>query len=589
MNYFALLDDAVCGRALLFESWQSADFLTAADLDTLDARLAAGRADGLHAVVLADYEFGLPLLSLPDAGGRLALHWFGKKTAVDAVQWLAENGRDEAAIGTPQMQTGPTQYLTDVAAVQAAIARGDTYQINYTTRLHLNAYGCPVALYRRLRQPVPYAFLGCLPDAAGKESWTLCFSPELFLRLDGKGRAETEPMKGTAPFLGDGQDEARARALQADPKNRAENVMIVDLLRNDLGKLAQTGGVRVPEPFRVGRFGSVWQMTSRIEADLRPDVSAADIFRAAFPCGSITGAPKRMSMEIIGRLEHAPRGLYTGSIGHLAAADNGGVSGVLNVVIRTLTLGEEQDGVRAGVYGVGSGIVSDSEAESEYRECGWKARFLTDLRPTFGLFETLRIENGRAPLLARHLGRLKTAAAALNLAWPAELSRQVEQHIARSDGLLRGKITLNRDGWQFECRPFADFSRPQRVMLSSQAAATDWTRRFKTDRRGDLDTLWQTAEQHGAFDMLCFDRQGRLLEGGRSNVFVKSGGCWYTPAAGLPILNGVMRQAVLADPQHYLGCNRVIEAEIDRPMLENAEEIRLSNALRGLFHATLTQ
>ena len=188
-------------------------------------------------------------------------------------------------------------------------------------------------------------------------------------------------MKGTAPILHDGQDERRAVELQNDPKNRAENVMIVDLLRNDLGKIAQTGKVRVPEPFKVSRFGSVWQMTSAIEAQALPDVSVADILRAAFPCGSITGAPKRMSMHIIESLESEPRGLYTGSIGFLHPCDTGlGFEGVFNVVIRTLSLKPVSDGLYQGVYGVGSGIVIDSDPEAEYRECGWKARFLNDLR-----------------------------------------------------------------------------------------------------------------------------------------------------------------------------------------------------------------
>ncbi len=587
MPYFALFDDALSGRARLLEDWQHTDFLSAAELDTLDARLTQGWAQGWHCALWADYEFGLPLLGLPDEGGRLALHWFARAGEVSAEDWLAGHDNGRAGISTPTEAVGQARYLADIAQVQEAIARGDTYQINYTTRLHLNAYGCPISLYRRLRQPVPYAALACLPDHAAAERWTLCFSPELFLRIR-PGRIETEPMKGTAPFVGDGQDDARAAALQADPKNRAENVMIVDLLRNDLSKLARTGGVRVPEPFKVSRFGSVWQMTSRIEADV-PPLSAADIFRAAFPCGSITGAPKRMSMEIIRRLECAGRGLYTGSIGFLnPEAGGAGFSGVLNVVIRTLTLGGAHNGIREGVYGVGSGIVSDSDALAEYRECGWKARFLNELRPDFGVFETLRVENGRCALLSRHTGRLKNAALALNLPWQEEFDQQIAAAVGRfSDGLYRCKITLNAQGLSFAHSPFSDFQTPQSVLLADAPADAPYLRRFKTDLRQDLDALWQATERAGAFDTLFFDRSGRLLEGARSNVFVKSGGRWLTPSAALPILNGVMRQAVLGHPRFYLDADQVIECDIDRQTLENAEEIRLSNALRGLFRVSL--
>ena len=297
MPYFALLDDVVSGRAVLFQNLQYSDRILSDDLNHLDGLLAQGWRRGLHLFLTADYGFGLPLQNLlATESGTLALHWFADKQNVDAAEWLAaqEDG-SPAGISQPEISRGHTEYLNDIAEIQAAIARGDCYQINHTVRLHLSAYGDPVRLYRRLRQPVPYAALACLPDENNGQTWTLCFSPELFLNIRSDGLIATEPMKGTAPILNDGCDAERAATLQSDPKNRAENVMIVDLLRNDLGKIAQTGGVRVPEPFKVSPFGGVWQMTSRIEAQAKAGTSAADIFRAAFPCGSITGAPKRKS------------------------------------------------------------------------------------------------------------------------------------------------------------------------------------------------------------------------------------------------------------------------------------------------------
>lgn len=592
MPYFALFDDAVSGRAKRYQNHVESRFFGPEELDALDGALQKGWQKGLHSVLFADYEFGLPLTGVEsERGGNLALHWFADCADIDAASWLARHSDDlPAGISTPQSSVSETDYLDRIRQIHEAIRRGDTYQINYTTRLHLQAYGNPVKLYQRLRQPVPYAVLSHLPDAQGQSAWTLCFSPELFLKIGSDGTISTEPMKGTAPILGDGQDERRAAELQTDPKNRAENVMIVDLLRNDLGKIAQIGKVCVPEPFKVSRFGSVWQMTSTIQAQALPHTSFADILRAAFPCGSITGAPKKMSMQIIESLEAEARGLYTGSIGYLNPCSGGlGFEGTFNVVIRTLSLTPLSDGIYQGVYGVGSGIVIDSDPAAEYRECGWKARFLNELRPDFGIFETLRVENGRCALLDRHLCRLKTSAQALNLPLPDGCENQIKQYIARlPDGAFRIKALLASDGISLSRAVLNRLTDKQRVIISPTILpAQNYLRRFKTTCRTVFDQAWQTAETQGAFDSLFFNSDGILLEGGRSNVFVKHRGQWLTPSLDLDILNGIMRQAVLDEPQKYLQTNQVIETHITQKTLQEAEEIRLSNALRGVFAAAL--
>ncbi|MCL5929087.1 bifunctional anthranilate synthase component I family protein/class IV aminotransferase [Neisseria meningitidis] len=592
MPYFALFDDAVSGRAKRYQNHVESRFFRPEELDALDGALQSGWQKGLHSVLFADYEFGLPLTGVEsERGGNLALHWFADCADTDAASWLARHSDDlPSGISTPQSSVSETDYLDRIRQIHEAIRRGDTYQINYTTRLHLQAYGNPVSLYRRLRQPVPYAVLSHLPDAEGQSAWTLCFSPELFLNIASDGTISTEPMKGTAPILGDGQDERRAAELQADPKNRAENVMIVDLLRNDLGKIAQIGKVCVPEPFKVSRFGSVWQMTSTIQAQALPNTSFADILRAAFPCGSITGAPKKMSMQIIESLETEARGLYTGSIGYLKPCAGGlGFEGAFNVVIRTLSLTPLSDGIYQGVYGVGSGIVIDSDPAAEYRECGWKARFLNELRPDFGIFETLRAENGRCTLLDRHLCRLKTSAQALNLPLPDGCENQIKQYIADlPDGAFRVKALLASDGISLSRAVLNRLTDKQRVIISPAVlSAQNYLRRFKTTHRTLFDQAWQTAETQGAFDSLFFNSDGILLEGGRSNVFVKHRGQWLTPSLDLDILNGIMRQAVLDEPQKYLQTNQVIETHITQKTLQEAEEIRLSNALRGVFAAAL--
>lgn len=625
MPYFALFDDAVSGRAKRYQNHIESRFFRPEELDALDGVLQKGWQKGLHSVLFADYGFGLPLMGVEsERGGNLALHWFADCADIDAESWFARHSDDiPAGISTPQSSVSETDYLDHIRQIHEAIRRGDTYQINYTTRLHLQAYGNPVSLYRRLRQPVPYAVLSHLPDAQGQSAWTLCFSPELFLKIGSDGTISTEPMKGTAPILGDGQDERRAAELQNDPKNRAENVMIVDLLRNDLGKIAQTGTVCVPEPFKVSRFGSVWQMTSTIRAQALPHTSFADILRAAFPCGSITGAPKKMSMQIIELLEAEPRGLYTGSIGYLNPCSGGlGFEGIFNVVIRTLSLKpvSASDGIVSGiggpdsnaqartagqggatpyrfqvhplyqgVYGVGSGIVIDSDPAAEYRECGWKARFLNELRPDFGIFETLRVENGRCALLDRHLCRLKAASQALNLPLPDGCENQIKQYIAHlPDGAFRVKALLASDGISLSRAVLNHLADKQRVIISPAVLpAQNYLRRFKTTHRALFDQAWQTAETQGAFDSLFFNSDGILLEGGRSNVFVKHRGQWLTPSLDLDILNGIMRQAVLDEPQKYLQTNQVIETHITQKTLQEAEEIRLSNALRGVFAAAL--
>ncbi|HEZ2290739.1 TPA: bifunctional anthranilate synthase component I family protein/aminotransferase class IV [Neisseria meningitidis] len=592
MPYFALFDDAVSGRAKRYQNHVESRFFRPEELDALDGALQSGWQKGLHSVLFADYGFGLPLMGVDsERGGNLAMHWFADCADTDAASWLAQHSDGiPAGISTPQSSVSETDYLDRIRQIHEAIRRGDTYQINYTTRLHLQAYGNPVSLYRRLRQPVPYAVLSHLPDAEGQSAWTLCFSPELFLKIGSDGTISTEPMKGTAPILGDGQDERRAAELQTDPKNRAENVMIVDLLRNDLGKIAQTGKVCVPEPFKVSRFGSVWQMTSTIRAQALPNTSFADILRAAFPCGSITGAPKKMSMQIIESLEAEARGLYTGSIGYLNPCSGGlGFEGAFNVVIRTLSLTPLSDGIYQGVYGVGSGIVIDSDPAAEYRECGWKARFLNELRPDFGIFETLRAENGRCTLLDRHLCRLKTSAQALNLPLPDGCENQIKQYIAHlPDGAFRVKALLASDGISLSRAVLNHLADKQRVIISPAILpAQNYLRRFKTTCRTVFDQAWQTAETQGAFDSLFFNSDGILLEGGRSNVFIKHRGQWLTPSLDLDILNGIMRQAVLDEPQKYLHTNQVIETHITQKTLQEAEEIRLSNALRGVFAAAL--
>lgn len=584
MNEFVLFDDVRNQRTFLLQQFCQQETFSPQELDQIDARLQAGWQRGWHCAIFADYEFGLPLQKLGEFGsGSLKILWFAEKSHIaNPENWLAEHaGVAPCAISTPQMNVSADEYRQAIEKIHEHIRQGDTYQINYTVRLHLQAYGSPVQLYRHLRQNVPFGALARLPE----NHWTLCFSPELFLQIQADGILQTEPMKGTAPILHDGLDDERAHTLQNDPKNRAENTMIVDLLRNDLGKLAQTGGVSVPEPFKINAFGSVWQMTSTVRAQLKPQTSVAQIIQAAFPCGSITGAPKRKSMEIIAQLEREPRGLYTGTIGFLSPENKGlGFSGCLNVVIRTLQLRPE-NGAWQGIYGVGSGIVIDSHADDEYAECGWKAKFISQLRPNFDLFETMRVENGAIALLDKHLLRMEKSAFALNIPFSPEMARQSIQAALNdlADGKThRFKLILQHSGsLKTEFAELKPLIGKQKIIISDTVLPNENPlRRHKITHRANYDQAWQVAEKVGAFDALLFNENGILLEGGRSSVMILLENQWLTPSLDLDILPSVARE-------HFMQTHDVQETHISREMLLAAERICVGNALRGWFDVDL--
>ncbi len=379
--YTGLLREIRCEQpARLEQAWQEAD---------------AAMRGGAHALLLGDYEWGMALqgvapLHASRQAPALRILLFRELARLSSAQveaWLARADGpvpSRASVGAIHASVDWPAFQCAIARIHAALEAGETYQVNYTYRLGFEAFGSPLALYRRLRarQPVPYGVLIALPHDP-VQPFILSCSPELFVRHE-RGLLTTRPMKGTAPRGRDAQEDAAiARALAADIKNRAENLMIVDLLRNDLGRVARTGSVRVPALFSVEPYASVFQMTSTIEAMLPDSVSMPALLRALFPCGSITGAPKHHTMELIAALETTPRGLYTGAIGWIdaPAPGDGRVCGdfCLSVAIRTLTLGPERGGLRHGRMGVGAGIVADSDAAAEYEECALKSRFLTGL------------------------------------------------------------------------------------------------------------------------------------------------------------------------------------------------------------------
>jgi len=373
-----LLENGPTGRPAVFDRPRrviraDAAGEVAAALDQMDA----ARAEGAWLAGYATYELGYALEArlaplMPPERGQPLLHfgvYDGPETAEVALA-RAEDEADTARLDHPRPDWDEATHAAAIGAVKDYIAAGDIYQANLTMRMTAEAQGAPLGLYGALRRRQPVAH-GAFVDFADAPP-ILSRSPELFFATDAHGRIETHPMKGTAPRASNPAHDAALRMeLQTSVKNRAENLMIVDLLRNDISRIAAVGSVKVPALFAIESYATVHQMVSHVTGRLLPGTRPSDIFRALFPCGSITGAPKIRAMEIIRELEAGPRGIYCGAIGWMGPDG----ASAFNVAIRTLTL----QGSRA-IFGVGGGIVADSTAHGEYEEALWKARF-ADLTP----------------------------------------------------------------------------------------------------------------------------------------------------------------------------------------------------------------
>jgi para-aminobenzoate synthetase/4-amino-4-deoxychorismate lyase len=501
------------------------------------------------------------------------------------------------------------EYAQRIAQIHEWIRAGDVYQLNFTAPMKFEAPGSAAALYARLRarQPVDYgAFLHCEPGRR-----ILSFSPELFFRIEDSGshcggrRIVSRPMKGTARRGRTTREDGEiAEWLRGDPKNRSENVMIVDLVRNDLGRVAQTGSVKVEELFAVERYPTLWQMTSTVIAELRPDASFHDVFRALFPCGSVTGAPKVRAMQLIAELEDAPRGVYTGAIGFFSPRQT-----VFNVTIRTLEL----DGAH-GTMGAGSGVVIDSDAAAEYRECLLKAKFLTGpvhrtTSPTsenvpivsqpdkLFLIETM-LWDGGYPLLELHLDRLEDSAryfdfsfdrAAVRAALDDHARPFADQQLAdtapRSPRKVRLLIIDAEGNVQIASEallPPSDPNHTGRVFISRTCTdPADATLYHKTTQRPLYSLEHLRAKDRGYDDVLFLNLRGEVTEGAISNVFVVKDGRWFTPPVECGLLPGIYRR-------HLLETRPEIEERVlTLDDLRAADTIYLCNAARGLRRVTL--
>ncbi len=535
------------------------------------------------------YEAGYSFVDLdpPESSDR-PLAWFGVYdrphlvAPADVEKGLSTLG-ETSPVQDVKLAVDRSAYIDSIKAIRGHIHDGDVYQINYTAPVHFRYSGDPRALYRRLRhrQRVPYA---AYLNVGGTQ--ILSCSPELFFRREGD-RVVTRPMKGT---IRRGRTLAEDRVLQeelsTDPKNRAENLMIVDLLRNDLSVCCRPGSVQVPELYTTESYETVIQMTSTVEGRLRADRGIDDVFRALFPCGSITGAPKRRAMRLIRRLETGPRGVYCGAIGMVGPED----TAVFSVPIRTAVLNQEE-----GRMGVGSGIVWDSTPHAEYDECQLKAQFLTthmDSQSTteedFQLIETMRFDGVRIPLLDRHVSRLAQSAAYFSFPFDeARFRRRVKAATLGHDmeRLLKVRATLDRWG-RIDVTTYPlreDGEGPWRLMLAEERADRDDPAFYhKTTKRGVYDRALSSAQDQGCDEAILRNHDGEITEGTYTNFFVRKGTSLWTPPVECGLLPGIYRDYVLEEePQAQ---ERVLTLED----LAAADAFYCCNAVRGWCEAVLT-
>ncbi|MBK6707599.1 MAG: aminodeoxychorismate synthase component I [Sphingomonadales bacterium] len=577
---FVLLDDARrnnASPARLYRAPRKTIAATdGAELERAFDEIRAAQKAGLHVAGFLSYEAGFALE--PKLSGRLAgrqsptpLCWFGifgeyVEIAAKKLPALLPEP-DGGWLGAVRPAIARAAYGEAFDAVENYIAAGDIYQANLTFRASAPYAGNPLALYAAIRPRAAAGYGGVIWTG---QDWFLSFSPELFFALR-DGRVTAKPMKGTAVRgIDTDTDMALADELRTDPKQRAENLMIVDLLRNDLSRVAQSASVKVPQLFAVESYPTVHQMTSTVIAELDGNKDAIDLLRAIYPCGSITGAPKIRAMQIIDEVEASPRGIYCGSIGRIDP--NGDAA--FNVAIRTFHLNEAD---KQASLGLGSGVVADSAVVAEWAECLAKGEFARVQRRNFDLIETMRFEPALGILrLELHLERMKASAQALEFEFDRHEARN-RLHAAtfHLDHDARIRLLASRkgalaieigdapapvDGWQVSVAP---------LPVDSQ----DFRLRHKTTDRAFYDEARKAA---GTNEVLLVDPQGYLTEGSFTCLFVERDGRLLTPPLSRGLLPSVLRRELIEN-------GRAVEADLT--VADLADGFLIGNSLRGLIPA----
>ena len=571
----------------------------ARDLDAVETcltHITDSLARGEYVVAAFAYELGRPIHQLPQRAPSPNPHplieaWsfksFDKLSKIEVDALIAnriailEDSEKSAGVLDVRESLNEKQFTSDIANIQEYIRSGDSYQINHTYRISGKTYGSPLALYGRLRERQPGRFGAYISHA---DSYLLSQSPELFIAREGD-TLKAMPMKGTASALSEA-----ASALSEDPKNQAENVMIVDLLRNDLSRVSLPGTVIVPNLFEVARHGDVLQMTSTVQGQAKPNSSLFDILNAVFPCGSVTGAPKKRSMEIIQELEPEDRGYYCGALGWLDPSGDFAFS----VPIRTVEITEDASSHSSTfTLGIGAGITNDSDAQQEWQECRIKSDFLMKLPSSTGLFETIAIAERKPQRLEAHLDRMQASALALRIPFNRSDAKFVVENacsLLSNETSFRLRLNLAPHGELSATTGVLEpLNGPVKIFWAKDILpgnvgmfSRDALLQHKVTNRSLYDLAWQTAIELGGFDAIFTNEQGFVTEGGRTSIFVKphSNSEWLTPPASAGLLPGVMRASLLADSKF-----NAREANLTINDVSMADEIMLSNALRGAIKA----
>jgi para-aminobenzoate synthetase/4-amino-4-deoxychorismate lyase len=534
-------------------------------LERIEQEVASGR----HAAGFIAYEAAPAFdraLQTREAVTDLPLVWFGIYEKPLVLDRLADEEVDSSQVFQWRVSQEFEDYERTIARLRRHIAQGNTYQVNYTIRLQTAFHDDPWSLFVKLCRAQRARYNAYLHT--GRH--TLCsVSPELFFEKKGEV-VICRPMKGTAARgVTTEEDRLRAAALAQSAKDRAENVMIVDMVRNDLGKIAAVGSVSVPDLFTVERYDTVFQMTSTVSAVVNGSVR--DVIAALFPCASVTGAPKVRSMRIIAEEETAPRGVYTGCIGYVSPD-----KARFSVAIRTVQI-DRQTG--EAVYGTGGGIVWDSEAGAEYAECRAKAQVLFDARPPFRLFETIRWNHGSGYfLLEEHVERLADSAAHFDIPFrEVEFRRRLaecERQLGKEDCIVRS--FLSEDGrvdMETETLHSPLSSETWRVALARRPVdERDHFLYHKTTNRTVYDAA--RADVPACDDVILWNSRGEITEATRANVVLRKGGRLLTPPIQSGLLRGVFRR-------HLLGSGQVEEAVLYREDIAQADAVFLTNSVRG--------
>jgi para-aminobenzoate synthetase/4-amino-4-deoxychorismate lyase len=476
---------------------------------------------------------------------------------------------EDYSVSNFSLSKSKTEFNNDLTKIKKYIKSGDTYQVNYTVKGRFDFSGSYSEFFKKLIFNQSAKFSSFINN---REEFIISLSPELFFHCKGK-KIISRPMKGTIRRGYNIPTDAQAiKELSGSEKNLAENVMIVDLIRNDLGKICKFGTVKVPELFTIEKYESLFQMVSEVQGKLKKRKSIQSIIENIFPCGSVTGAPKIRTMEIINEIENEQRGIYTGSIGLITPDEI-----KFNVAIRTITLNKNSG---EGVMGLGSGIVWDSDPKSEFEEVLLKSKFLTEPEDYFEIFETMKFQNGEIKFLDEHLERMKSAAEYFLFRFSkGRIRKQIQKKIAELDSEKSKVVKILLDKWGKLKINLSDLRATENevsvIISKSKIDSRDKFRFFKTTNRKLYDDEYAYFNSNGFYEVLYLNEKENLVEGSRTNIFFRKENTWFTSSLESGVLPGIYRNKFMEIQ------GDVIEKNITLGELIEMDELLLTNAVRG--------